>query len=103
MDCEPTSIGQVYATAVRLAQRSGASEINLEILLVALDHALTTTDAIELSGEPFLAVLREHTPLSLEVQTILAAIVPFGDIFGVPTTLLRSALLAARTLREGPN
>ena len=95
MCSEPPSIGLVFATALRLAQRSGKSEISVEILLAALDHHFTPNEVAGPTTGLFLPIPREDMPLSKEVQTAIAAIAPLGDIFSIPTSLLRSALLAA--------
>jgi hypothetical protein len=96
MCSEPPSIGLVFATALRLAQRSGKSEISVEILLAALDHPFIPNEVAEPTmGRFLLPVPHEDMPLSKEAQTAIAAIAPLGDIFSIPTSLLRSALLAA--------
>jgi hypothetical protein len=91
MYSETPSVALVFATALRLAQRAGASEISIAILLAALDHKFTSNEDAEPTTRPFLPVPREDMLLSKEAA---AAIAPLGDIFSIPANLLRSALLA---------
>jgi hypothetical protein len=91
MDSETPSIVLVFATALRMAQCSGASEISVAILLAALDHEFTSNEAAVRATGAFLPVPHVDMPLSNEAA---AAIAPLGDILSIPTNLLRSALLA---------
>ena len=91
MYSETPSVARVFATALRLAQNAGASEISIEILLAALDHKFTSNEVAEPTTGPFLPVPQEEMLLSKEAES---AIAPLGDIFSIPASLLRSALLA---------
>jgi hypothetical protein len=92
MYSEAPSVALVFATALRLAQRAGASEISIAILLVALDHIYTSIEIAGSTTGPFLPAPHEDMLFSTEAA---AAIAPLGEIFSIPTKLLRSALLAS--------
>ncbi|HEV3201228.1 MAG TPA: hypothetical protein VGZ73_25175 [Bryobacteraceae bacterium] len=91
MDSETPSVALVFVTALGLAQRAGASEIGIGMLLAALDHDFTPNEIAGTATGPFLPVPHVDMPLSGEA---VAAIAPLGNIFSIPTNLLRSALLA---------
>lgn len=86
----------VFVTAVILAQRMGASVISIEILLYALDHQFMPNDGVTATTGLLLPHPHQDMPLSKEAE---AAITPLGDIFGdvfsIPTDVLRAALLVA--------
>ena len=81
----------VFATAIRLAQSSGASEITVETLRVAFDHPLIFNQADNSSEGGFAPVSHEDMPLSKEAVAIIA---PLGDIFNIPLDVLRRAIFA---------
>jgi hypothetical protein len=91
MDSETPSVALVFATALRLAQRVGASEISIAILLAALDHKVTANEAAEPATGPFLPVPHVDMPLSKDAAAVIASL---EDISSIPTNVLRSALLA---------
>lgn len=91
MSSETPSVALVFATALRLAQRAGESEIGIAILLAALDHEFTSNEVAGPATGPFLPVPHVDMPLSKDAA---AAIAPLGDIFGIPADVLRNVLLA---------
>jgi hypothetical protein len=91
MYSEMPSVALVFATALRLAQRAGESEISIPILLAALDHRFTSNEVAGPAMGPFVPVPHVDMPLSKDAAE---AIAPLGDIFSIPTNVLRTALLA---------
>jgi hypothetical protein len=109
-----SAVTDVLATAMRLANRAGASEIDIDILLLALDFEagpamppdLSEIDALlaryggtgegvsQFSGESGGWYWNsEWIGLSAEAQ---AAIAPFGSFDTMTTEALRQRLLAAK-------
>jgi hypothetical protein len=96
----PLGLGDVLFKAIRLAQQSRASEIDIHALLAAID-------APELEAPSFPALppdIRgdeccgfyansDWIPLSTDAQKALA---PFAETDAVDTTTLRKALLTAK-------
>ena len=87
----------VFARALILAQSRGASEIGVDDLLVALDYNAASDDATGPRVEPLSPVPKLDMPLS---KRAASAIAPLGEIFSIPLTALRSALLTANAGQE---
>jgi hypothetical protein len=81
-----------------LAQTSGATEIEIDHLLAALDPEFGLLDPVVPPEGPFFPVPKEDMALS---PGAAAAIRPLGDISTIPLDVFRSVLLAAR--RQGAN
>ncbi len=96
----PPCLGDVFFKATFLAQQSGASEINIDILLAALDA--TEVDplpflppASDLTGSACYALFTnsDWTPVSTDAAKALA---PFAGMETIDPAILRKALLAAK-------
>jgi hypothetical protein len=72
------SIVLVFAKALRLAQRSGRSEMDIETLLAALDDPLVPNEAAPPIGGRFVPVPHAEMRLSKEAQTAIEAAAPQG-------------------------
>jgi hypothetical protein len=97
----PPSLGDVFFKATALAQQSGASEINIDILLAALDASqadpaspfLIVWISTESGGYAFSINNSDWTPVSTHAAKALG---PFDGMENVGPDTLRKALLAAK-------
>jgi hypothetical protein len=109
----PPCLGDVFFRATVLAQQSGASEIDIDILLTALDapeveipmmycvkikwpnpaSLLSETSDVAESGDYALSINSDWTPLSTHAVKALG---PFAGIENVDAFALQKALLAAK-------
>jgi hypothetical protein len=97
----PPCLGDVFFKATVLAQQSGASEINIDILLAALDASqadpastfLIVWISTESGGFAFSINNSDWTPVSTHAAKALG---PFDGMENVDPATLRKALLAAK-------
>ena len=101
--CYDSCAMQEAATAIRLlvralvlAQRSGASEIEVDHLLAALDADVFEQPMAKPVEGPYFAIPAQDMPLTPDA---VAALEPLGEISAIPLDVLRSALLSAK--RQG--
>jgi hypothetical protein len=95
MDSSAADTLGVLFRAMILARDAGASEINIDHLLAALDQPSSHPPRSEPPPPP-LPVERLDLPFSPEAVSVMST---FGDVSCVPVDVLRRALLAGR--REG--
>jgi hypothetical protein len=88
----------VLCRALVFAQTSGATEIDIDHLLAALDPESGSLDPVAPSEGPFFPVPKQDMALS---PGAAAAIGPLGDISAIPLDVFRSVLLSAK--RQGAN
>ena len=97
----PPCLGDVFFKATVLAQQSGTSEINIDILLAALDASqvdpaspfLIVWISTESEGYAFSINNSDWTPVSTHAAKALG---PFDGMENVDPATLRKALLAAK-------
>ena len=97
----PPCLGDVFFKATVLAQQSGASEINIDILLAALEASevdpaspfLIVWISTESGGYAFSINSSDWTPVSNHAAKALG---PFDGMENVDPATLRKALLAAK-------
>jgi hypothetical protein len=97
----PPCLGDVFFKATALAQQSGASEINIDILLAALGGSqvdpaspfLIVWISTESGGYAFSINNSDWTPVSTHAAKALG---PFDGMENVDPATLRKALLAAK-------
>jgi hypothetical protein len=97
----PPCLGDVFFKATVLAQQSGASEINIDILLGAFDASqvapaspfLIMWISTESGGYAFSINNSDWTPVSTHAAKALG---PFDGMENVDLATLRKALLAAK-------
>ena len=97
----PPCLGDLFFKATVLAQQSGASEINIDILLAALDASqddpaspfLIVWISTGSGGYAFSINNSDWTPVSTRAAKALG---PFDGMENVDTATLRKALLTAR-------
>jgi hypothetical protein len=97
----PPCLGDVFFKATVLAQQSGASDINIDILLAALDASqvdpgspfLIVWISTESGGYAFSINNSDWTPVSTHAAKALG---PFDGTENVDPATLRKALLAAK-------
>ena len=97
----PPCLGDVFFKATVLAQQSGTSEINIDILLAALDASqvdpaspfLIVWISTESEGYAFSINNSDWTPVSTHAAKALG---PFDGMDNVDPATLRKALLAAK-------
>ena len=97
----PPCLGDVFFKATVLAQQSGTSEINIDILLAALDASqvdpaspfLIVWISTESGGYAFSINNSDWTPVSTHAAKALG---PFDGMDNVDPATLRKALLAAK-------
>ena len=97
----PPCLGDIFFKATVLAQQSGASEINIDILLAALDASevdpaspfLIVWISTESGGYAFSINNSDWTPVSTLAANALGR---FGGMEKVDPAVLRKALLAAK-------
>ena len=97
----PPCLGDVFFKATVLAQQSGDSEIDIDILLAALDASqadpaspfLIVWISTESGGYAFSINNSDWTPVSTQAAKVLG---PFAGMEAVDPTTLRKALLAAK-------
>lgn len=96
------STGDVFFKATQLAQQSGAPEIEIDILLAALDAPAVSSQLGEVSDTDSFEVFvnSDLIPMSDEV---VRALTPFGGLEKIENITLdtfRTALLSARERRS---
>ena len=94
------STGDVFFKATHLAQRSGASEIGIDILLAALDAPAVSSQPPE-TADPDCSggfLNSDWIPISTEVARALE---PFGGFENITRDTLRTALLSVK--KNGPD
>ena len=97
----PPCLGDVFFKATVLAQQSGASEINIDILLAALEASevdpaspfLIVWISTESGGYAFSINNSDWTPVSTHAAKALG---PFDGMENVDPATLRKALLAGQ-------
>ena len=97
----PPCLGDVFFKATVLAQQSGASEINIDILLAALEASevdpaspfLIVWISTESGGYAFSINNSDWTPVSTHAAKALG---PFDGMENVDPATLRKALFAAK-------
>jgi hypothetical protein len=96
----PPYLGDVFFKATFLAQQSKSSEINIDILLAALDASEVDPSsflppAADLTGSECYASFTnsDWTPVSTDAAKALA---PFAGMEKIDLPILRKALLAAK-------
>ena len=113
-----SSVVEVFDRAARLALRYGASEIDIDMLMVALDFEAGITQPIDLSKIDALVTKYRRAKVELSEQSsresfgsgsssgwiglsseVIAALAPFGRLDGMRIDSLRAVLLAVQNNR----
>jgi hypothetical protein len=89
----PPCLGNVFFKATFLAQRSGASEISIDILLAALAPEVDALSLLSPPADDAFFANSDWAPVSTEVAKALA---PFAEMETVDPATLRRALLDAK-------